>query len=73
MSKRIGTDTWTFIKFWAIPGIAYLLWLFIGKALEGLIIIGISIFLALALKPLVKKVNNFFTRMFGKDKKHQTL
>lgn len=73
MSKRIGTDTWTFIKFWAIPGIAYLLWLFIGKAFEGLIIIGISIFLALALKPLVKKVNNFFTRMFGKDKKHQTL
>ena len=73
MSKKIETDTWTFIKFWAIPGIAYLLYLFIGKAMEGLVIIGISIFLALALRPLVKKVNNFFTKHFGKDKKHQTI
>ncbi|MBR2998540.1 AI-2E family transporter [Candidatus Saccharibacteria bacterium] len=73
MAKRIETDTWTFIKFWAIPGIAYLLYLFIGQAVEGLIIIGISIFLALALKPLVRVVNNFLTRHFGKDKKHQTM
>ena len=73
MSKKIETDTWTFIKFWAIPGIAYLLYLFLGKAIEGLIVIGLSIFLALALRPLVRKVNNFFTKHFGEDKKHQTL
>lgn len=73
MSKKIETDTWTFIRFWSIPGIAYLLYLFLGTAAEGLTIIGISIFLALALKPLVRKVNDFFTRHFGKNKKHQTL
>lgn len=73
MSKKIETDNWTFIRFWAIPGIAYLLWLFLGQAVTGLVIIGISIFLALALKPLVRKVNGFFTKHFGKDKKHQTL
>lgn len=72
MSKKIETDTWTFIRFWAIPGIAYLLYLFVGKAIEGLVVIGISIFLALALKPLVRKVNSFFNKHFGKDKKHQT-
>lgn len=73
MAKKIETDTWTFIRFWAIPGIAYLLYLFLGMALEGLIIIGISIFLSLALRPLVKKVNGLFTKYFGKDKKHKTL
>lgn len=72
MSKKIETDTWTFVRFWAIPGIAYLLYLFLGKAAEGLIVIGISVFLALALKPLVRKVNGFFNKHFGKDKKHQT-
>lgn len=72
MSKKIETDTWSFIKFWAIPCIAYLLYCFINSAASGLIIIGVSIFLALALKPLVRKVNNFFTKHFGSDRKHQT-
>lgn len=73
MSKEIKTDTWTFIKFWAIPGIAYLLYLFVGKAIEGLIIVGVAALLALALKPLVRKVNRFLSKLFGEDKKHQTL
>lgn len=73
MSKKIETDTWTFIKFWAIPVLAYLLYLFLGKAIEGLVVIGISIFLALALRPLVHKVNGFFTKHFGKDEKHRTV
>ena len=72
MSKVIETDTWTFIKFWSIPAIAYLIYLFFGQAATGLIIVGISIFLALALKPLVRKVNDFFNRRFGTQKKHQT-
>lgn len=73
MAKRIETDLRTFIKFWLVPiGILAVIFL-IEKAITGLVIIGISIFLALALKPLVKKVNNFFTRHFGKDKKHQKL
>ena len=73
MSKRIETDWHTFIKFWLVPLIIAGVLFFIYKALAGLIIIGISIFLALALKPLVRKVDNFFTKHFGKDKKHQTL
>ena len=73
MSKKIETDLNTFIKFWLVPlGLLAAIFI-IEKAITGLIIIGISIFLALALRPLVRKVNNLFTKMFGKDKKHQTL
>ena len=73
MSKLIETDLKTFTKFWLVPlgiGLAILI---LYKALTGLIIIGISIFLALALKPLVKRVNNFFIKAFGAEKKHQTV
>ena len=72
MSKLIETDTKTFVKFWSIPLIIAIVIAILYQALAGLIIIGISIFLALALKPLVKKVNNFFTKHFGTEKKHQT-
>lgn len=73
MSKEINTDLKTFVKFWLVPlGIVVAIFL-INQAMTGLIIIGISIFLALALRPLVKKVDDFFTKHFGKDKKHQTL
>ena len=34
---------------------------------------GASIFLALALKPLVRKVDGFFTKALGSNNKHQTL
>ena len=73
MSKKIETDWQTFIKFWLVPLIIAGSLFFLYKAQTGLIIIGISIFLALALKPLVRRVNHFFTKHFGKDKKHQTL
>ena len=72
MSKTIETDTKTFLKFWLIPVAIYAVWLFIQSAVTGLIIVGISIFLALALKPLVRMVNEFFNRRFGTQKKHQT-
>lgn len=74
MSKKtIETDIWTFTKFWLVPlGIVAAIFL-IFKALTGFIIIGVSIFLALALKPLVRKVDHLFAKMFGKDKKHQTM
>ena len=73
MTKKIETDWQTFIKFWLVPLIIALVLFALYKALTGLIIIGVSIFLALALKPLVRKVNNFFTKHFGGDKKHQTV
>ena len=72
MSKLIETDTRTFVKFWSIPLVIAIVIMILYQALTGLIIIGISIFLALALKPLVRKVNNFFTKHFGTEKKHQT-
>ncbi|MBQ9180896.1 AI-2E family transporter [Candidatus Saccharibacteria bacterium] len=73
MSKVIETDTKTFVKFWLVPlGIGLVL-LFLYSAMDGLIIVGLSIFLALALKPLVRKVNQFFAKHFGTEKKHQTL
>ena len=73
MAKTIETDLRTFVKFWLVPlGIGIAIFV-ICQALTGLIIIGISIFLALALKPLVRWVNNLFKKMFGAEKKHQTL
>lgn len=74
MPKRvIETDTKTFIKFWLVPlGIGLAL-LFIAAANEGLILIGLSIFLALALRPLVRRVNHFFNKHFGADKKFHNL
>ena len=73
MSKQIETDMKTFIKFWSVPLIIVAVLLFLYKSLTGLIIIGASVFLALALRPLVGKVNNFFCKHFGKDKKHQNV
>ncbi len=73
MSRQIGTDFRTFIKFWLVPLIILGILFFLYKAATGLIIIGISIFLALALRPLVRKVNDFFVKHFGAEKKHQTL
>lgn len=72
MTKQIETDYRAFIKFWSVPVLIYLIYLFLDKAATGLIMIGASIFLALALKPLVRIVNSFFTKHLGSDKKHQT-
>lgn len=73
MTKQIETDLKTFMKFWMVPLLIAALIFILYKAATGLIIIGASIFLALALKPLVNKVNSFFTKFFGNDKKHQTV
>ena len=72
MSKKVETDLKTFVKFWLVPLVILAVIFLMYKALTGLIIIGVSVFLALALRPLVRKVNHLFTKMFGKDKKHQT-
>ena len=73
MSKTIETDTKTFIRFWLVPLFIGLVALFLYSARTGLIVVGASIFLALALKPLVRKVDGFFNRRLGTEKKHQTL
>lgn len=74
MPKRvIETSTKTFIKFWLVPVGIVLLFMFLAAARQGIILIGISIFLALALRPLVRRVNNFFHKRFGDEKKFHTL
>ncbi|MBQ3348037.1 AI-2E family transporter [Candidatus Saccharibacteria bacterium] len=72
-SKLIETDLRTFVKFWLVPLGIGLTILFVISAQTGLIIVGLSIFLALALKPLVRKVNDFFIKHFGMEKKHRTI
>lgn len=72
MSKVIETDTKTFVKFWLVPVVIILTFLFLQSAREGLVVIGLSIFLALALRPLVHAVNNFFSRHLGTEKKYRT-
>lgn len=72
MSKSIEADNRLIAKFWLTPLAIMLIVLFVYKAATGLLIIGLSIFLALALKPLVRKVNGLFVKFFGSTKKHQT-
>lgn len=71
MSKVIEGDLKTFIKFWLVPLGIFLFFLILSKALTGLIVIGISIFLALAIRPLVRKISGFFFRK--SKKKRETL
>ncbi|MDR3298163.1 MAG: AI-2E family transporter [Candidatus Nomurabacteria bacterium] len=56
MSRSIQVDTKTFVRFWLVIlglGVAAL---FIWKAGVGLLILGISLFLAIAISPLVHKL-----------------
>ena len=69
---NIEVDTRTFIRFWLVSAGIGLVVLFIYKAMTALVILGISLFLALALKPRVKRLNNFFARHFGIEKNHKT-
>lgn len=73
MTKQtVEIDTRTLIVFWSIPLVIGLLWLFLKSAATGLIILGISIFLAIALKPLVNRLDTFFKKHFGINKSHKT-
>ena len=58
MSKTIDVDTRTFIRFWAVILGLGLIGLFIMKALSGILIVLTSIFFAVALRPLAKKIDN---------------
>ncbi len=55
--KIIEVDTKTFVRFWLVILALGLLGLFIWKALPGLIIVGIAIFLAIAIQPLAARIN----------------
>lgn len=54
--KTIEVDTKTFVRFWLVILAFGLVGLFIWKALSGLIIVGVAIFLALAIQPLAARI-----------------
>ncbi|MCL1839465.1 AI-2E family transporter [Candidatus Saccharibacteria bacterium] len=56
MSNKIEVDTKTFVRFWLVILGLGLAALFIWQAATGLLIVGISLFLAIAISPLVNKV-----------------
>lgn len=58
MSRTIDVDTRTFIRFWAVILGLGLMGLFIMKAFTGILIVLASIFFAVALRPLAKKIDN---------------
>ncbi len=63
MSKQlIEVDTKTFIRFWLVILAFGLLGLFIWKARMGLIIVGIAIFLAVAIQPLAIKIKKLLRK-----------
>lgn len=67
MSRKIEVSTETFIRFWLVILAFGILGLFIWRAKTGLIIVGLSIFLAIAIQPLAQKLNKL-----SKNKPHRT-
>ena len=57
MSKPIQIDTKTFIRFWLIVAALIILVLLIEQAKTGLLVVGAALFLAIAIMPLMKKID----------------
>jgi len=70
MNNKIQVDTKTFVRFWLVILGLGLLALIIWKAATGLLIVGISLFLAIAISPLVNRVASL---MPGKGRKWSTV
>ena len=58
MSKTIEVDTKTFVRFWAVVLGLGLIALFFIQSISGIIIVLTSVFFAVALRPLAKKIDN---------------
>lgn len=58
MHKTIEVDTKTFVRFWLVILGFGLLGLCIWKAWGALVIIGIALFLSIAIRPLARKIDN---------------
>lgn len=68
MAQKVQVDTKTFVRFWIVI-LAFLLLLFIAnKALIGIIIVGLAAFLAIAMRPLAKRIDRIY-----KKKSHPAL
>lgn len=57
MSRTIQVDTKTFVRFWIVLAVLVILVLLILQAGTGLIIVGLSAFLAIAIKPFAKRID----------------
>ena len=68
MSKSIEVDTKTFVRFWLVILGFILVALFIWKAWPGLLIVGLSAFLAIAIRPLALRINGWFLKQKKQDK-----
>ena len=66
MSKLVEVDTKTFIRFWLVIAALFIVLALIWRARGGLLIVGLSIFLAIALRPLVAKVQKGFKGKLSK-------
>lgn len=62
MAKTIHVDTKTFIRFWLVIAVLVVLAALLAQASTALIIIGIAIFLAIAITPLMKKIDKLLFR-----------
>ena len=62
MSRTIDIDTKTFVRFWLVLIAFAAVGIFIIKAAGGLIIVGISAFLAISLHPLAKQIDKIDKR-----------
>ena len=60
MSNKIEVDTKTFVRFWLVILGLGLIALFIWQAATGLLILGISLFLAIAISPFVNRIAGIF-------------
>lgn len=69
--KNIRIDTSTIVRFWLVLIAIVVIGIFLYSAKHALIIICLSIFLALALRPLVRSLNNFFVKHFHFNRSHQ--
>lgn len=58
MSRAIEVDTKTFVRFWLVILGFGLVALFVWKAWEALVMIGVALFLAVAIRPLAQRINH---------------
>lgn len=61
-SYRVDIDTKTFVRFWLVILGLGLIALFVWQALPGLIIVGIAIFLSIAIQPLAARIKRLTKR-----------
>ena len=64
MSRTVDVDTKTFVRFWLIVALLAIIAILLAQASTGLLIVGIAIFIAIAVRPLVLKVE----KVIGKER-----